>query len=206
MSGVRSAGTPGAASQTEMHVTGVEVEQQRTARCSVVETQPAGPVPSPLMDHAYSGAGAYGGIGGDGGFGGDGGGGDGGGLGGGGSGGGGEGGPQYVADHTIRVFIPQPVLRHGEVPSARRISDSSHRWAECASHSRTACQYVAANEARGLASSGRVRGATPPLPSSALQIEMQPLLSSRQQRTACRSSVGPQLGVPSALVPMKPSP
>ena len=74
MSGVRSAGTPGAASQTEMHVTGVEVEQQRTARCSVVETQPAGPVPSPLMDHAYSGAGAYGGIGGDGGFGGDGGG------------------------------------------------------------------------------------------------------------------------------------
>ena len=138
--------------------------------------------------------------------GGDGGGGDGGGLGGGGSGGGGEGGPQYVADQTIRVFIPHPVLRHGEVPSARLISDSSHRWAECASHSRTACQYVAANEARGLAMSGRVRGATPPLPSSALQIEMQPLLSSRQQRTACKSSVGPQLGVPSALVPMKPSP
>ena len=95
------------------------------------------------MDQANSGAGAYGGIGGDGGRGGDGGGGDGGGLGGGGSGGGGEGGPQYVADHTIRVFIPHPVLRHGEVPSARLISDSSHRWAECASHSRCACQYVA---------------------------------------------------------------
>ena len=84
------------------------------------------------MDHANSGAGAYGGIGGDGGRGGaggggDGGGGDGGGLGGGGSGGGGEGGPQYVADQTIRVFIPQPVLRHGDVPSARLISDSSHK-------------------------------------------------------------------------------
>ena len=83
MSGVLSAGTPGAASHTEMHVTGVEVEQQRTARCSVVGTQPAGPVPSPLIDHANSGAGAYGGIGGDGGRGGDGGGGDGGGAGGG---------------------------------------------------------------------------------------------------------------------------
>ena len=58
--------------EKKIDVTGVEVEQQRTARCSVVETQPAGPVPSPLMDHAYSGAGAYGGIGGDGGRGGDG--------------------------------------------------------------------------------------------------------------------------------------
>ena len=82
------------------------------------------------MDHANSGAGAYGGIGGDGGRGGDGGGGDGGGLGGGGSGGGGEGGPQYVADHTIRVFIPHPVLRHGdEPPATASISSSEHRCA-----------------------------------------------------------------------------
>ena len=49
-------------------------------------------MPSPLIDHAYSGAGAYGGIGGDGGRGGDGGGGDGGGDGGGGDGGGDGGG------------------------------------------------------------------------------------------------------------------
>ena len=139
MSGVRSAGTPGAASQTEMHVTGVEVEQQRTARCSVVETQPAGPVPSPLMDHAYSGAGAYGGIGGDGGRGGDGGGGDGGGLGGGGSGGGGEGGPQLAEVHTSSSFIKQPVLRQGdEAPPTAMISEAEHRCAAWCAHSRAA--------------------------------------------------------------------
>ena len=92
-------------------------------------------------------------MGGDGGRGGDGGGGDGGGLGGGGSGGGGEGGPQYVAVHISKLFIPQPVLRHGDeappMPPPGMSSDSSHRWAECASHSRCACQYVAWKEARG---------------------------------------------------------
>ena len=152
------------------------------------------------MDHANSGAGAYGGIGGDGGRGGDGGGDGGGGLGGGGDGGGGDGGPQYVAVHTISVFIPHPVLRHGDdAPPPGLISESSQMWAECASHSRAACQYVAWSEAPEWALRATVVGAVPGLPPS--QIEMQPLLSSRQQRTACRALVGPQPGVPAALAP-----